>query len=353
MAPAGRRHKPNNTDQAHPLQRVGLRSGEFPFFRGPEVGMSRPRGDAMRGGASFRRAVAASVGAHALLAAGLVLLARWQADRPQEAPRPPAIDTRVDVRIGFLADGPNVLVETPRVTTPAARQEPPEPEPPRLEETGGSRPPLARSVPIPRTLPPELLALVRKTATASDVVEVPAPPAEVRPAGGAVASHLPTGPAWAAGGSLVHGPLAPGLAIVYVLDASGSMGAHGKFDTARRALVATLRSQPETVRFQVVVYAGAASVPLPAGGCMPATAENIARVIGALQAVAAPAGRSHHVEGLQKALSLRPDLVLVFTDADDLPTPVLRGVLKQAAKPAVVCVAKVAAGRVEQPIEVK
>lgn len=300
----------------------------------------------MRGGAAFRRAVAASVGVHALLAAGLVLLVQWHADRPPELPQRPAIDTRVDVRIGFLAEEPSAAVEVKPAPGANAPGSPAEAEAPG--------PPLVQSSPIPQALPPEMLALLRKTAAASNVVEVPATPAEVRPAGGVAVPQTVPGPAWAQGGSPVHGPLAPGQTIVYVLDSSGSMGARGKFDAARRALIATLRGQPETVRFQVVVYAGAALVPFPApgGGCLPATAENITRMVDALEA-AAPAGRSHHVEGLQKALSLRPDLVLIFTDADDLPMPVLRGVLRQAGKPAVVCVAKVAPGRVDPPAEMK
>ena len=57
--------------------------------------------------------------------------------------------------------------------------------------------------------------------------------------------------------SPIHGPLNAGQSIVYILDASGSMGEWGKFDKARKKLIATLQSQRETVSFQVVIYTGA------------------------------------------------------------------------------------------------
>jgi hypothetical protein len=131
------------------------------------------------------------------------------------------------------------------------------------------------------------------------------------------------------------------------------MGEWGKFDAARRALVATLRQQPESVRFQVVIYAGSASVLLPATGCLPATADNVNRTIDALHALGPPSGRSNHAEGVQAALKLRPDFVLILTDAADLPTLTLRALVKQAAKPAVVCVARVTATGVGMAVEVK
>ena len=97
------------------------------------------------------------------------------------------------------------------------------------------------------------------------------------------------------------------------------MGEWGKFEKARQAIIATLRQQRETVRFQVIVYNGAAQplLPAPASLCVPATAENVSRMEGALRVVE-PAGRSNHAEGLRVAVDLRPDFVLIVTDADDL-----------------------------------
>jgi hypothetical protein len=132
------------------------------------------------------------------------------------------------------------------------------------------------------------------------------------------------------------------------------MGEYGKFDRARRALVATLKKQPETVRFQVVVYANIAIQPLPApaNGCVAATAENVERMERALQTFQA-AGRSNHVEGLKAAVELKPDVVLILTDAEDLSAAKFRGVLRQASKPVTVCVTPVGAEGVGGPREVK
>lgn len=290
----------------------------------------------MRRSGSVRSAVAASVGVHALLAVGLVLLLRWHSDRSDDATTAPSIDTRAEVRFEFLEED----------ASPAAEAQAEISRPPLAENS----PPLANAIAIPRTLPAELSALLRiPPPVVSPVVEVPVTPAvsaEPRPK---------PGPAWATGGTAAHGPLAPQQTIVYVLDASGSMGEWGKFDTARGALIATLKLQPESVRFQIVIYAGSATLPIRAapGECLAATASNIDRAIEALRTLDSPAGRSNHIDGLRAALALRPDLVLFFTDADDLPMAPLRGALKQAAKPATVCLARVAARRVETPVELK
>ena len=133
------------------------------------------------------------------------------------------------------------------------------------------------------------------------------------------------------------------------------MGEWGKFDAARGALIATLRLQPEAVRFQVVVYSGNASLPLRGapGACLPATPGNIAKAIEALQALAAPSGRSNHAEGVRSALTFRPDIVLILTDADDLPGTQLRGVVRQSELFTKLCVATVSAQGVAAPVEVK
>ncbi|MDB5312169.1 MAG: hypothetical protein JWO38_6371 [Gemmataceae bacterium] len=335
----------------------------------------------MRGGPSFRRAVAASVGLHVLLAVVLLVAGRWHASRPEASRPQPGIETRVDLRIEFPRDEVSIPIEAPSVTpsTPADPPTPdPEPEPrgsgppladPPPEPSGGSGPPLVRMPTVPQTLPPELLALLKRPpAPSAGVVEVPvtptplhprpAPdptPAAVRTTGGSAAPQVQPGAARVEGGSPVHGPLGAGQVIVYVLDASGSMGEWGKFDAARRALVATIRKQPETVRFQVVVYEGFAFIPLPAAesGCVPATADHVGRMTDVIRALKDPRGRSNHAEGLRKALTLQPDFVLILTDADDLPAAALRGVMRQATRPVTVCVAKVGADGVGKPVEVR
>ena len=142
---------------------------------------------------------------------------------------------------------------------------------------------------------------------------------------------------------------------MYLLDASGSMGEWGKFDAARAALIATLRLQPPTVRFQIVIYAGTARSPLRggAGEALPATAANIDRAIEALQTLEPPTGRSNHLEGLRVALFFRPDVALFLTDGDDLPAARFRGLVKQAEKPATICIARATARGIAAQIEVK
>ena len=85
---------------------------------------------------------------------------------------------------------------------------------------------------MPRTLPAEVLAVISRSVATRHIVS--ASPSAAIPA--------------------IHGTLKPGQLIVYVLDSSGSMGEFGKLALARSALLATLRGQPEGVRFQVIVY---------------------------------------------------------------------------------------------------
>src|SRR5207248_4028375 len=299
---------------------------------------------------SFRRAVAASVVIHAVLAAVLVLVGRWSASRPLPA-RPPGIDTRTtgEPRIELrFADEPVIeIVAEPRGADAPRSPEAPAPQP---SPATGSRPEVAR---VPAPLPPEVLALVRKPRpVGGEVVEValtptplnPAPPApSPSPAAVRPAAHISPNPGPSPTPPL-HGALSPGQTIVYVLDASGSMGEWGKFDRARAALIATLRAQPPSVRFQVVVYAGTADFPLPApvGGCATATADNVDRMALALE-TRTPAGRSDHLAGLRPALTPRPDFVLILTDAGDLPAAKFRSLVAQHGRPVRVCVAKVGA----------
>ena len=289
----------------------------------------------MRAGTSARTAIVASIGVHVLVAMGIVAL--FQRDDPVESAT--RFDTRADVHFEIANESEPVSEPvTPFVPDPPKPPETPI-EPPRVP----NGPPMAQVIEVPHALPPELLALIKRPS--------PAPAAAVQPA----AATAPKGPAWVANGSPVHGALDAKQCIVYVLDASGSMGEWGKFDAARAALIATLKLQPASVRFQVIVYSGAATTLLrsPPGECRPATLENLARVIDALVALPAPAGRSNHAEGLRAALAFRPDLVVLFTDADDLPLGPIRGILKQAGRPATLCTVKATAKGVEPPVELK
>lgn len=194
----------------------------------------------MRGGKTFRRAVAASIGVHVLIAFAIAAFLRTSSDPPP----PGLLDTRAAVQLGFFPDDSayqsrdreGAVVEVP------------------LPDDRGS---VVEQIPVP---------LPDGRSSVSEAVSPPLPDGR-----GSVTPTAATVPsAWAVGGTAVHGPLAADQAIVYLLDASGSMGEWGKFDAARRALVATLRLQPPNVRYQVVVYAGTATVLLRSHGRMPA-----------------------------------------------------------------------------------
>jgi hypothetical protein len=124
--------------------------------------------------------------------------------------------------------------------------------------------------------------------------------------------------------------------VVYLLDASGSMGEWGKFDAARDVLAATLALQPPAVDVKVVVYATAAEVVTPAA-----------------LAARGPAGRGDHLAGVRVALAQAPDFVVWFTDADDLPTAAVRTLTRRAGKPVTVVVARVGPNGVAAPAELR
>jgi hypothetical protein len=188
-----------------------------------------------------------------------------------------------------------------------------------------------------------------KTVPAPEPV-ISEPLSPVHPAGGLVPAPMDRpNPQLLDGGQPVHGALAPGQTIVYVLDASGSMGLAGRFDRARRALLATLRCQPMDVRFQVVLYTGTARLLLPEpGGCVASTAENVERAAALLMNIE-PVGRSAHDAGLRLAGTLNPEFILVFTDADDLPADAVRAVAARLARPPIISLAIVGSRVVSAP----
>jgi len=273
----------------------------------------------------FRRALAASAALHVLVAAVVVIVVRSQ---PEPGPGQPEIDPRIHDVVVRMTMPEELPVAVPPQEDPPATQ--PEPPPPSRPEPAG--PPLAAATPNP--LPAELVALIRRPTAAS---RQPVTDPNVTPAAGTTARPI-------------HGALKAGQTVVYVLDCSGSMGEFGKFAAARAALAATLRRQPESVRFQVIVYAGTVTVLLP-GGCVPATAENIAEAEARL-AEQRPSGPSNHAEAVRRAAALRPDVILVLTDADDLSANKLKPVSAGGGKPVPLFVALVAEG-VANPRELR
>ncbi len=267
---------------------------------------------------SFRWALAGSLALH-LVATG-VLLHVW---KPSSA-NFETVETQVEEpRVSFEAFAERVVLRPP--AEPVVN-----PVPPPVPELAVEVPPPANPI-------------------GAAVTDVAVTPIALRPSAPVnAASPVRGSPAKS---TALHGALKPGQAIVYVLDASGSMGEWGKFAAARRSMLATLREQPVTTRVQVIVYDGTARRVLP-GDCVPATEANVARIEAAL-ASWEPAGRSDHEAGLRAALTFRPDFVLILSDAADLDAAMFRAVLRQWRTSAILCTAKVTANGIGAPRELK
>jgi hypothetical protein len=298
----------------------------------------------------LRRAVVASVGLHLLIALALVLAVRFT---PPAAPQATKVNTRADdVAVKMFAEVESI----PITVEPIAPMKPP-PDPPVEPPTTSVDPPKTptpvpqpeptrtpRATAVPHALTPDVLNRIRQPRATSLRPPTPMTDPNVRP----TASTNAKPPTLA---RPIHGAFPRAQTIVYVLDCSGSMGEFGKFATARAALVATLRLQPGEVRFQVVAYNTTAR-PLLAGGCVPATAANITAAETALAELSA-AGRSNHAEAVRRAAVLRPDVIVIVTDAEELSASAFKPALAAAGKPVVVCVAKVTGDGVGEPRELK
>jgi len=266
------------------------------------------------------------------------------------APSQPGFDTRADeAALRLQPEEITVTVPTPtpevaKPREPDPPEEPPTPEPPTAPVvtqsqpqpvTTTTRPPLKNIV--PNALPTLVMALIHRPSLAPSRITDP----NVKPAG-AVKPAAPLAPA-------IHGAMKGGQSVVYVLDCSGSMGEFGKLTLARAALVSTLRRQPADVKLQVLAYNSAAYALLP-GGCVAATVANIAAAESGLANLKAT-GRSNHVEAVRAAVALRPDVIVLLTDADELSAASFRSVLAGYGKP--LCLARVTAEGVTPPRELR
>lgn len=298
----------------------------------------------------LRRAVAGSVAVHLLLVSvGSVAYHAANAAKQTQA-KQPGVDTRADEPVmRLLPKAISIAVPSPEPIKPA-ESEPPEPESqptptapvasqtqPQAENTTGSRPTVKGIV--PNALPSEMMAMIRRPRPAPTRITDP----NVKPAS-AVVTSPPLAPA-------MHGAMKAGQTVVYVLDCSGSMGEFGKLTLARAALVNTLRRQPTDLRFQVLAYNGAARSVLP-GLCVAASAANITAAEAGLANLRAT-GRSNHVEAVRAAAALRPDVIVLLTDAEDLTLAAFKSALAGVGKSVPVCVARVTADGVSAPRELK
>lgn len=110
-----------------------------------------------------------------------------------------------------------------------------------------------------------------------------------------------------------------GQTILYVIDASSSMGPNGGLEAASRELLTSIRRLGPQVRFQVMAFNSHANFLVPAlPNWLAPSADVIDRVGLALLDLQAE-GRTDYRLALQKALSMRPDVLYFLTDANDLP----------------------------------
>jgi von Willebrand factor type A domain len=303
-----------------------------------------PRGMKRRSG--FRRALWGSAALHALAAGALVALFHFDRDPP---PAAPGIRTTAEPQVRVTLADTDTGAE---VQAPAPSQAAPSAEPAAHLPRG----PVAPNV--PHALPPELLALIRKPASAEPVggavTEVPVAPGAANPTTDANVkpAAASTGATVAKAATPIHGALRPNQTVVYVLDSSGSMGANGMFDAARAQLVATLKAQPASARFQVIAYA-AQPAPLLAsdGGAVPLSEANVKLAAQQLAALE-PRGKSNHLAAVRAAAAFRPDVILVLTDAHDLTAATVKPLLTGAPS-ATVFVGVVTPDGVQPPRAVK
>jgi hypothetical protein len=106
--------------------------------------------------------------------------------------------------------------------------------------------------------------------------------------------------------------------LVFVLDASASMGQKGAWRRACAELESCLRRLPPEVRFQILVFNSVCVPLLPRHpGWLTPTPE-ILEETSLVLALRVPEGKTEHGPALRLALALRPDVVFFLTDADDL-----------------------------------
>jgi von Willebrand factor type A domain len=272
----------------------------------------------------FRRAVAASIALHVVLAAAIVVQMRQSTEKAAQ----PGIDTRAsETTIRLTDEDVRVAIADPPALQPI-------PEPPAIQQQTARKP---FTTTVPNSLTAELLSIVRRQTTQQNPMNDP----NVKPAG-ATTQSLSEKP--------LHGAMKPGQSIVYVLDCSGSMGEYGKLAAARDALIATLRRQPADVRFQVIAYNGRARS-LLLGGCVTASVANVTAAEEKLAELDAT-GRSNHAEAVRLAASLHPDVIVLLTDADELSSAQFKAAFA-GRKVVPVCIAAVTAEGVEAPRELR
>jgi von Willebrand factor type A domain len=139
---------------------------------------------------------------------------------------------------------------------------------------------------------------------------------------------------------------AQGQKILYVIDASASMGPTGALEVASREVLASVRRLPDSAHFQVLVYNRTASPLLPRwpGWLMP-TADKLAALEEAVKSLQAEGG-TDHAGALREALCMDPDVLFFLTDAaGDIPAGVPPEVSRRNQRHAVIHVIELNSGQ--------
>lgn len=201
----------------------------------------------------------------------------------------------------------------------------------RITLSGGGRPKLPPPTRQPRAvrekdyIPANVDSHVKPFRAEPD--RGPGPPVgHARGPGASSRAALSGGGKGGKGGGLLSTPAAV-RRVVYLVDRSASMGPSGGLDRALDELRAALKSLPPGASFQVLLYNQGTRPLLPPTdfGLVSASPENVSRAVARLVDVLA-SGTTNHLAAFQSALYLRPEVLFLITDADDLSPTLVRSI---------------------------
>jgi len=110
------------------------------------------------------------------------------------------------------------------------------------------------------------------------------------------------------------GTKSKGTRYVFVIDKSGSMGAHNKFGRAKRELIKTLRTLPQNARFMIYFFdGGVEKLPSNNNNMLAAVPKNISWAEGWVKSRGMGGGTDPRA-ALKSGFNLKPDTVWLLTD---------------------------------------
>jgi hypothetical protein len=253
-----------------------------------------------------------SVTLHALAAGLIFFAARTTGTAPVGTGLRDTIAQNVDVTITVWDEpvrrGPIDI--KPTVAEPLARTV--------IETT----PPLTPIIPAPPIPPKPAAARLTKPAPGSDVSPAaytpsPPPPQPNSFAGGPNGNG---GHGGNGGSGKSRLPIsATAKSVIFVLDRSASMGIDDRLAVARQEIISTLRQMAAGTRFQVIVYNRTWEM-LSIGGQRELVALSPQTLVDLETALTdlTPEGGNDHLPALEQAVYLRPEVICLLTDADEL-----------------------------------